>query len=214
MSWIDDLYRRGVISRKPTDEERALFNDLHAYGDVESHQRMQWIASAVSLARRVARESSPEETALFWVRACGVVVDLRAEHAASVAKLRVGLQHLFTDPAAAPLVSKYETLARAFDAAVDVLADDEKIYLEYRRHVECHPLQSGYRVRRGKKGAIVQEVKSNLLGRNLPHQESQEMLRRVLLRHAIDEPAIARHFAARLEPRLSAIEVAARPLYT
>ncbi|MDX2093698.1 MAG: hypothetical protein SFX73_38020 [Kofleriaceae bacterium] len=114
------------------------------------------------------------------------------------------------------IVKLFARFADALDAAVGVLTEPEAHYLAYRRHVECHPRQDGYRLQMvGKqRDQLKDQVPSQVLGRSVSHQDSERMLRTVLLQHGIDESKIGPAIAPRLVEPMRRVLAAAVPLYT
>lgn len=206
---FEALRLRVVLQREPTDAELDQFGDQALYADVQAGQEMQWIRSAVHYAVRVAAgDATPADVSLFWIRVGGVFLDVRAKHQASLDFLR---RTYGDDIVRAPAVAPFQALLDAISAVAAVLTEDELYYLEYRRHVECHPRQTAYRARLHKDGSL-KEVQSKALGEARTQAESEDTLRRVLTRFGHDETRAAVEIATRLVVFLRAVEAAARPL--
>jgi hypothetical protein len=175
---------------------------------------MQWTETAGHYVSLVAAGNlQPEIVTVFWLRAYGVLYDVR-EH------LR-GLRETFVNAAPA-LLQKFgldqsalvpiNDLLSSLDRMRGVFNEDEQAYFEFRRHVECHPLQHAYTLQ--VKGGTIKTRKSRFSGREWTYEEEDEALRRVIRLHSSkwpagpDEPAIARDFAQRLLPMFSSFKKA------
>lgn len=204
---LDEMYAEGAIS----DDTRRHLRDRLTFMDVEARQTWQWIDATVDRCQTVAAEvePAPDTVAIFWVRTAGTLIDLRGRLGATVAdwtKMAAGRAGVLAH--VAPLAGVVDALNDARAA----LADDEAFYLEYRRHVECHPLQDRYRLKI-RKGRLDDKVSSRILGRSVTHAESERMLGGILRRHGINETWIAIELARRLAPKLAAVRERARPIY-
>ncbi len=206
---FDDLRRRGILNVKATDEQLDFFGDAAIYADIQAEQDLAWIRSALRYAERVGNGSAiPSEISLFWIRAGGVLLDVGAHYRTSLANAAKVFGGLPSDVHSIQLT---RTLVDAITALAQALPEDELHYLEYRRHVECHPRQSAYRARLNKDGSL-KRVKSNVSGTARLQHESEDALRGVLTRYGVDETRIAIEIARRLVEPLRKVEIAARPL--
>ena len=115
------------------------------------------------------------------------------------------------------LVSQIDEIIECIDAMYAAFNEDELAYLEYRRHVECHPLQDGYKMKVSD-GKIIDRTRK-LTRRLWTHEEEDAALRRVFRRYGRifaagpDETPIAREFAARLTPILDRLGPALVPIF-
>jgi len=205
---FDELRALGALTREPTEAELDRHGDGILYADVEAKQDLQWIRSALHYAERTGTDAAtPSERALFWIRVGGVLLDIRKTYDGM---MRQG-EETWGDVSESRVHTMMQALLNAIDDLAGQLEEDELFYLEYRRHVECHPRQSAYRARLRKAGALG-PVKSKALGAKYEQGEGEDMLHRVLQRYGIDEDAIAMDFAQRLLQPLRAVETAALPL--
>jgi hypothetical protein len=118
------------------DDQRRLRAEIEANAGVLVPQQMlQWVGATLAVTERLAAEADPDAAvaSVFWIRLYGTLKDL------------------------AEVLSRHEMLTRAFaapdspDGAVlegvmsllaqlrAELSEEELVYLQYRRHVECHP---------------------------------------------------------------------------
>jgi hypothetical protein len=171
----------------------------------------QWAASAAAYAFDVGRAGGKAHAAfdgMFWVRTYGVLVEVRKVFEEKVKTL--------TEVAAAssqsaglglhPAIVLHQSWARALvDAVASVqsqLSEDELVYLEYRRMVECHLHQEPYDYRRAGDGSVIDRRRSNILRRDLSLEATKAAIKRVLLAFN-GEAAIACAFAERLSGPLA-----------
>ena len=168
-----------------TPAERArILADIARHDSVMDKQIAGWIDSALRTATSVAAGNTDLITA-FWIRVYGVLTDVRRvleEQLASIEK--VGANR---EPTAAVL-AELMSMPSAF-------TEDELIYLGYRRHVECHPLQNGYRLLT--RDGIREKITHRASGTEQSPEETDAAIVRVLRQHD-SEDAIARNFASRL----------------
>ncbi|MFN0118180.1 MAG: hypothetical protein ACKVQC_07835 [Elusimicrobiota bacterium] len=151
-----------------------------------------WLARAENSTKKVA-EGNREVIPIFWITIYGLLSDFAdfiEEHAEFMAKHpdRVKKAGLKIDELA-PVQASLKNLLKVFDY-------DELIYLQYRRHVECHPLQSAYRLR-VRDGRLVDQVNHRLIKSVATVDETNAAIERVLLKFKIDENKIAENFAKR-----------------
>lgn len=204
---FDELRRRGMLQKEPTEEHLDLLGDMAIYGDIQPAQDLQWIREACGYAEKVAGgAASRAERSLFWIRTAGVLLDIGGHYRASLELTSAAFGEL-PDVLAIRLT---QTLVDAIRALAEALPEDELRYLEYRRHCECHPRQSAYRARLNKDGSI-KPVSSKISG-SRPQHESEDVLRGVLLRYGVDETRIAIEVAKRVLEPLRKVEAAAGPL--
>ena len=94
---------------------------------------------------------------MFWISVYGILVDIRDS-----VEERLRFLSGFGAPvprAVAAALPSAQGLKAAMEGLQRTLGDDEVIYLAYRRHVECHPFQHGFRLRRDRTGALVETAR-------------------------------------------------------
>lgn len=205
---VDEMKLRVALNREPSDAELDYLGDILTFADVESLQESQWATAARHFAERVASGSGTrEEISLFWIRFVGIFLDLapRWRTWMKSAGERDGAM-----VAASPMFQMVESLLEATERLATAIPSDELFYAEYRRHVECHPRQTHYRARVTPNGLL--DVTSKALGDARTQAESEDTLRRVLLRYDILEDKIAVSIAQRVVGPLRDVEAAVRRL--
>ncbi len=177
------------INDLPPEERARLLRDIQAYGgDVHATQERQWIRDAYHYTKKVGeegRETSAEARSVFWIRLLGVLDEVRDHIDGQVNFLgtleaRAGGTSRFLAP--------LKTLLQSIDSVRGAFTEDELLYIQCRRDVECHPWQYSYRLRLGKKGLREERV---VFGRTWKIDEANVALRKLLRRYSVDERAIA-----------------------
>jgi hypothetical protein len=177
-------------------DQRRLRHDIRDHADIMAPQMAGWIRDAVRVSRQVAFGNT-DLIPVFWIRLYGVLADIGD---------KVGGQIEMVIAAGVPL-RELGPLNQALMALVAVFTKDELIFLQYLRHVQCHPLQDAYRLKLTAKG-LKDEVKHRLLGDTKTLEETNAAIRRVHRRFGIDEDAIAADFAKRSYERLAQFQAA------
>jgi hypothetical protein len=80
-------------------------------------------------------------------------------------------------------VAAVQRQIEAIEAVRAVFTDDEAVYLQYRRHVECHPYQDAYNVKLDSRG-VTGDVKHHLIEKTLTVEENDEFIGRVFRRYS------------------------------
>lgn len=139
-----------------------------------------WIGETLLAAERAA-SGSPEALSLFWIRLYGVLTDA-ADFVALTCSDAEPYDGLCTFPLArgrsdaSPLPAAMARLRALFD-------EDDLLYIEYRRHVECDPFQSRYRGYRNRQGVSAHVPSALLGGRPITRDHADAALARVLRKH-------------------------------
>jgi hypothetical protein len=127
-----------MANNKPLTPQRKdeVFAALGELAPLYARRMLHWTAHTNTLVGPVASNTATyEQQAMFIVRLAGIVGDLRHRFRAPVA---IG------DPA--DLVAEFRAkLAAAITALHAALTEDELLWLELRRHEQCHPALDGYR---------------------------------------------------------------------
>jgi hypothetical protein len=177
-----------VAAKLDCPERQRRIQEIATKSSVQSTQRRQWVADATAIGKDVAHGNT-RLAPIFWIRLYGILHDLH--------KQTTSLQDAVTAIGASPsgslgsMLSSIEDLGRLF-------SQDELAYIQYRRDVECHPVQEHYELSIAKNGAIRESLTLKLLGNERPSStaEFRAAITRVLAT-ASSEPALAQAFAAR-----------------
>lgn len=140
-----------------------------------------WIGATLLVAERAA-SGSPEALSLFWVRIYGVLTDASD----FIALTCTGGDEAYDGLGMFPLArgrSDASPLPTAMARVSALFDDDELLYLEYRRHVECDPFQTRYRARRNRQGVSAHVPSALLGGRPITRDQAEAAFGRVLRRH-------------------------------
>lgn len=183
--------------------------DHHLYADTSATQVLQWLRSALELGELVGSGAgSPSDAAVFWIRFHGVVEDLHRGWSQDLASATeaLGAGHWTT--------GALQELVAAVDAVAMTLPDDDLVYALYRRHVECHPEQHGFRTHLHKKSQTIEPLTfGRLKGRD--QADVEDALGRVIRRHGRGgEPRLAIETAARVVAPLRRVIELATPFLT
>ena len=179
------------------DEREELKADILRHGNIMGPQIRNWIRDAGHITGLVANGES-DLVPVFWIRLYGILNDV----AEIVARQAEFLESMGKE---APECSRME---EAIDGLAKVFTDDELVYLQYRRHVECHPLQTAYRLdltSKGLKDRVAQRLASKP---SMTVAETDAAIDRVLTKFGIRETEIAIDFAKRALASVSFLQLA------
>jgi hypothetical protein len=192
----------------PPEMKTRLLKDVEKGGNGRHalHQMERWVCETARIASEVGETKSGtpdvDQITVFWIRAYGTLADLRKELAESLKLMNDA--HL---PRSRENVRRhFEPLERVIsliDETKALFDDDEKLYFEWRRHTECHPLQHAYRLTRKGDGALKDKYFCKLLGSDRVIEDIGDAAQRVVRRYKRtpmarpDEMAIAVDFAIR-----------------
>jgi hypothetical protein len=211
---------KGPSKKVLSDADKGRFlRARKGFGDIAAQQILEWTSRAKRCTALVASgDLHPDVIAVFWISIYGLMTDVR-EH---VVKQRETLKG--TDEATLRAFGLSKLIASNFDGIVDridafysTFSEDELAYVEYRRHVECHPLQHGYEIA-VRDGAIIDRPRK-LTKRSWTYEDEDAALRRVIRKHGRihmtgpDEAPIAQVFAQRLRPLVERVEEALGPMF-
>jgi hypothetical protein len=154
-------------------------------------QLESWLRSLVETAASISLQGmrvDPAQVAVFWIRLYGALREIRA-------RFRRGVEQ-----ASPEWKVRYETILAQMEAVAEALSQDEKVYLDYRRQVECHPLQRAF-APMGEHGGERIAVDVKLLGIEMPIDDWTAAVKRVLI-GGTTEHTIGVMMASRLHPQL------------
>ena len=165
---------------------------------IQPRQRLQWVNRAADSCRLAAGED--DQAGYFWIFLYGVLLDIHSD--------MTGMVKFAQDNGSGS--AKAVRLVAAFVDEVERLAtlftDEEKLYLQYRRDNECHPVQQNYEFLMNGKGEIRQTFKANLLMRvPVSIRDFRAAVRRILGASGNDELKLARQYAARCARQLEVV---------
>ena len=185
----------------PPDQQR-LQDAIEDRSESRAHLARQWVRELGRTAEQVARDGSDsavDTRSVFWIRLYDTLATL-GEHYAFAAELGSRLA-----------VSVRDAIA----AAAGSLTDDERLYLHYRRDVECHVWQTYYELRSDSANKKLVEYRqfALLCGQRIHVDEFDRRASALLRTYHCDETRIAVAFARRLLPFIEGILNAMRPLY-
>jgi hypothetical protein len=156
--------------------------------NIHSRQELDWLVDAARVSKLVA-EGNADLAPVFWIRLYGILHEIYERLFAS--------NTFAVQNGATPTASIAEFLG-AIEQVASLFSDDERIYIQYRRDVECHPLQLNYEFQVNKSGGTRERFHHKLLAKTVPVslEEFSSATKRVLatVRHEID---LARVFAGR-----------------
>jgi hypothetical protein len=133
-----------------------------------------------------------DQAGYFWIFLYGVLHDIHDDMTGMV-------KFAQDNGSGSAKIDEVERLATLF-------TDDEKLYLQYRRDNECHPVQQNYEFLMNGKGVIRQTFKATLLMRvPISIRDFRAVVRRSLAASGNDELKLARQYAARCAGQLEVV---------
>lgn len=181
---LEDMRRQGR-SVADSAEQRAA-------------QKKRWIMSFASCMQEFEKHPTVPEpvVALFWIKLYGILTELPDDFRSSEVFAPLTSAEIAALGPRARMVYEWHRVTRpALDRMRAKLSEDMCVYIEWRRHVECHFEQSSYRVQlKGKPGgdrSLKGASEAKLLGRNVEVEERWEAIRRLYAEHG-DDHAVAR----------------------
>jgi hypothetical protein len=169
-------------------ERRRRLLETSRNSTIHSRQELNWLADASRVAKLVA-DGQTDLAPVFWIRLYGVLHEIFQRLSDSAASLT---QHGVKPP---QVISDFMA---AVDKVGSLFSDDELLYIQYRRDVECHPVQLNYEFRVKKDGGTREAFDHKVLAKKVPVSLHDFMAatRRVLAT-APNEVALAQRFADR-----------------
>ncbi|MGE0396461.1 MAG: hypothetical protein AB7T06_07065 [Kofleriaceae bacterium] len=101
----------------------------------------------------------------------------------------------------------------ALHAVRDSMSEDERMWLHYRRDVECHVWQDAYELNRRGNGLKEKRRFALLSGQEMHIDEIAKRSSALMRKYNVDEPAMAVHFAKLVAPHVARVLLALAPLY-
>ena len=183
---MEDLHVHDGVERA----RRPARCDESVERDTPQLQLLAWISPSSRITNLMA-SGVTEVLPLFWIRLYGVLADI-----ADFVELT--MDDLDDRSCMFPLAragSDTGPIRRTIAVLKALYTNDELLYIEYRRHVECHPMQSKYRSRRQRSG-LPGHVPSALLdGAQVTVAEAEAAFHRLHLRYEFDDDRIGVAFA-------------------
>jgi len=195
----DTKVKSKATAKMSLDEHIRFLTDAKKQSNIIGPQLADWLAHSVRVTKAVA-SGNTELIPVFWIRVYGILADIRD-------KL---VRHLELAPSAGESTAIMQPVQSAISALADVFSEDELIYLQYRRHVECHPLQEHYSLKlteTGLKDSIFQRIPKN----KMTITATMQAVDRILVRYKFSEDSIAHDFAARSVEQLQHIQTTSIP---
>lgn len=206
--WIK--YVESQQSRRLTEDEKDLIEDGVKWAGIKSSRVIQWSENTLDIVRRIlSQQAAPSDFALFWIRFYGVAQEIR-EHLLSGAKM------LLDEDKFAEFSKRSDNfmgvqiqMVHALDAVLAKLSDEEKIFIEYLRMNQSHPLPFGMVQRRssGRKGTGELNVHSTyevkLIGKRMDVSAIDEAIGSIFKQeNTVSEDLIALRFCERIQEPL------------
>ena len=185
-------------------ERRRRMAESVTSADVHSPQELSWLIDTARVAKLVAKGNA-DLSPVFWIRLYGVLNEMYGRLAAShESSLRIGANpHL----GIVRFLEEVSVLYAHF-------SDDELLYIQYRRDVECHPLQFNYERTVNKKGSARGSFKHKIFQKDAPVtlEDFSAAIKRVLS-SAPNEVVLAQSFADRCWSTLETLQEKGRYIY-
>ncbi len=196
---------------RPLDRarEQALRSGAAASAaDSPQGQVIAWIQDSCRVAE-LAAAGAAEVLPLFWIRIYGVLTEV------------ADFIELTTDQVDDSCVFPLARLGSDNGAARDVMAalravytKGELLYIEYRRHLETHPLHSRYRARRAGSRSTTLVPSALVGGVPVTVEAAEAAFSQLRVKYGWDEERIGMEFAARAASLLRELEVVSRGAFT
>lgn len=190
------------------DEQIALMKDRGWAANQAARQAGLWVLETGNLALAATRnELNDWSVAMFWIRLYELLNELLEDWTKQLAgpSLAQELRGDGQDERCSELVS----LAKEISAA---LTDDEKLWIEQRRHFQVHPFQNDYRPRREPGGGVRLSRPARLLGGKMIALDAHEESHFRAVQHQ-DDFDIARTIGVKILPQLERMWSVARLFY-
>jgi len=184
------------------EDQIALLRDQAFHGPHRvERQNHLWVVETRQLADlALAKGMRAADAALFWIRLYGVLHDL-AKHWQGAVAPATGASAKSADLARKPLLEKIVGAVRQTRAA---LSNEDRVFIEYRRNYEAHPIQNHYHVKRTPSGMKTECDFRLLDGATLSLETVQEITCSKL--QADDDMAVARVMAESIREHLRRVE--------
>jgi hypothetical protein len=191
--------------KRDCTERRRAMSESNSNATINPRQEMEWLEDAAAITKRVA-DGEIILAPIFWLRLFGILHDmydklLRAE------RWSLGQGFRF-DPRISAFMREVEALSAVF-------TEDERLYIQYRRDVEAHPIQVAYEFRIDGAGKAKEAVTTKITAKKLPVtlDEFRAAMGRVLAT-AKHETGIARAFAIRCALSLERVREKGLQIFT
>lgn len=186
-------------------ERRRRTSESSMNARVNSPQQMNWLIDAARVATLVA-EGNTDLAPLFWIRLYGILHDIYDKLAGhrNLAVLNGARPH--------PLIVAF---LKATEDLSGLFSPDERLYIQYRRDVESHPIQTNYEFKVDERGRAVETFKHKMLAQRIPVslEEFRAAVKR-LLATVPDETVLARVLASRCSNALLGLREHGARIYT
>lgn len=184
-------------------DQRILFADFATRAAVRAKQELQWVQHLdIITDDLLAKRGISPYFGLFWIRLWSVVAEIIPK-GRELYEFMKGLSD--ADRKRHLGIPLYMAQHEAALAIRDALSEDELIYLDYKRHCECHIHQDAYRL--GIQGNKLRTTRLfGMLGnKEIPIEALDQKLIAILRKYGFNEGAIAIDFAGRLSARIKAL---------
>lgn len=184
---------------------REYVRSIASSGDRIAHLKRRWIVTFGQCMQAFhSGNAVPEATvALFWVRLWGIVVELpkNMQISGDFFAAVPDDDPTMLSPVMRAIANWHRRSKTAIDGIRSALSDDMLLYLEWRRHVECHMEQSAFMVQLNGKPDAWKSAKTRstfkTVGREVGVQECWDALERVSKQYGDDnDHRVAQAFSA------------------
>jgi hypothetical protein len=201
---LDELVDQGAIGNPhlTPEQNKRLIRSIVDHGNIASGQMLQWVRITAYYTEKVAkvgREATGAEFTVFWLRLYGLFQEVRANFAESLNTFEDASAGKQVSPELLGHMDRLRISLAALAKAMELLSEDDLLYLKYRRDCEAHVWQDAYRLRVTRGGKNLRE-KQTVFGRDWPIDELNERIRQMLVKYQVSEDSIAVDFARRLHP--------------
>jgi hypothetical protein len=176
-------------------ERRRRLREIDRRTFVQSRQRMGWLVDAARVSKLVA-DGNTDLAPVFWIRLCGILNELYD---------KLLKNHTLAVLTGAKPYSDIVEFLGAIESLAASFSDDERIYIQYRRDVECHPVQDNHASDGFNHKLLAKEARIGL-------EEFRAAVGRVVAR-APSEVALAQMFAERCKLALADLERRGERIY-
>jgi hypothetical protein len=138
-------------------ERRRRMSESSVNARVNSKQQTNWLADAARVAKLVAG-GNLDLAPIFWIRLYGILHEMYE---------RVSHNNAFAIQIRGKAIPSMVDFVKAVDALAAVFSDDERIYIQYRRDVESHPIQRNYEFKVDNKGRSIESFHHKIMNRKV-----------------------------------------------
>lgn len=177
-------------------DRRRRMSESSMNARINSKQQMNWLVDAARVSKLVAG-GNIDLAPIFWIRLYGILHEIYG---------RVSRNSAFAIQIRGKPIQQMVDFLKAVDELSALFSADERVYIQYRRDVESHPIQVNYEFKVDSKGRSVETFQHKIMNQKVPVtlEEFTVVVRRLL--HTVSQEVdLARMMAERCLRSLAAV---------